>query len=213
MAAVKIGIIGTRGIPPAYGGFETMASLLPLAPPRWRITASLFHFAVAFDLIGLSAAAASSCFLGRMYLETVRRPGLRSYTAVERPAAAQPPMANAANAIFCGIPRIRGSKVVLNVDGMERQRKKWSVAGRAWYALGERLALHFPTAIVSDADVIRDYYLQRYGKASTVIAYGAPLLDRTPEPDLRNFTALPTSRRTATSCTSAGSSRRIRPTW
>jgi glycosyltransferase involved in cell wall biosynthesis len=92
---------------------------------------------------------------------------------------------NAANAMFCGIPRVRGTRVVLNVDGIERQRKKWGLAGRVWYAVGERLALHFPTAIVADADVIRDYYLERYGKPSAVIAYGAPLLDRDPPPDLR----------------------------
>ncbi len=41
-----------------------------------------------------------------------------------------------------------------------------------------------PNAIVADADVIRDYYRDRYGKPSTVILYGAPLLDRDPPPDL-----------------------------
>jgi glycosyltransferase involved in cell wall biosynthesis len=91
---------------------------------------------------------------------------------------------NAANAAFCGIPRLRGTSVVLNVDGIERQRKKWGLAGRLWYLLGERLALHFPNAIVSDAQVIRDYYLERYHKPSAVIAYGAALLERDPPPGL-----------------------------
>ena len=189
MAAVKIGIIGTRGIPPAYGGFETMA---------WELSSRLAargHDVTVYcrrgwtdESIEVPAGVRRRFvpYLGGKYLETVSHAGLSVVDSLSRGYDAVW-VGNAANAIFCGIPRIRGSKVVLNVDGIERQRKKWSVAGRAWYALGERLALHFPTAIVSDADVIRDYYLERYGKASTVIAYGAPLLDRTPEPDLRTY--------------------------
>src|SRR5207244_11210034 len=73
---------------------------------------------------------------------------------------------------------------VLNVDGIERQRRKWGMVGRTWYLVGERFALHFPNAIVSDAFVVRDYYLQRYREPSAVIAYGAPILDREPPPDL-----------------------------
>jgi glycosyltransferase involved in cell wall biosynthesis len=91
---------------------------------------------------------------------------------------------NAANAVFCAAPRIRGTKVVLNVDGIERQRAKWGLAGRLWYAVGERLAIRLPNAIVSDADVIADYYRERYDHPSDVIAYGAQVLERDPPPDL-----------------------------
>jgi glycosyltransferase involved in cell wall biosynthesis len=74
--------------------------------------------------------------------------------------------------------------VALNVDGIERQRAKWGLAGRVWYIVGERLALVLPDAIVSDAEVIRDYYRDRFGKPSDVITYGAALPDREPPPDL-----------------------------
>jgi glycosyltransferase involved in cell wall biosynthesis len=73
---------------------------------------------------------------------------------------------------------------VLNVDGIERQRAKWGLAGRLWYALGERAALVMPNEIISDADVIRDYYRERYGRDTPVITYGAPLLERDPPPDM-----------------------------
>ena len=96
-------------------------------------------------------------------------------------------LGNVANALLPRLPRVRGTRVVLNVDGIERQRMKWGPAGRAWYAVGERFALVFPNALVADAEVIRDYYVERYGKQSTVIAYGAPLLDREPEPDLARY--------------------------
>ena len=80
---------------------------------------------------------------------------------------------NAANAVFTILPRLRGIPVALNVDGIERKRTKWNRFAKAWYLLSEHLATRLPNRIVSDAQVIQHYYQQRYGKASTFIAYGA----------------------------------------
>jgi glycosyltransferase involved in cell wall biosynthesis len=80
---------------------------------------------------------------------------------------------NAANAIFTVWPRVFGIPVALNVDGLERKRKKWNALARSWYLASERLATFCPTAIVTDAEKIAEYYLQRYGKSSEFIPYGA----------------------------------------
>jgi glycosyltransferase involved in cell wall biosynthesis len=80
---------------------------------------------------------------------------------------------NGANAIFTIWPRILGMPVALNVDGIERKRKKWNRAAKAWYLLSEWLATFCPTAVVTDARTIQDYYRARYGKESTFIPYGA----------------------------------------
>ena len=80
---------------------------------------------------------------------------------------------NAANAIFTFWPRLVGIPVVLNVDGLERKRKKWNALARTWYLISERLATFCPTAIVTDAGKIAEYYLDRYGKESQFIPYGA----------------------------------------
>jgi glycosyltransferase involved in cell wall biosynthesis len=61
----------------------------------------------------------------------------------------------------------------MNVDGIERLRKKWSRLGRVWYRMGEYFATKFPNEIVTDCKVIQDYYLEKYNKNSTQIAYGA----------------------------------------
>ena len=96
-------------------------------------------------------------------------------------------LGNAANAVFSGLPRLRGTVVALNVDGIERQRAKWGPIGRLWYRLGERLALVFPNAIVADAAVIAEYYWDRYERQTTLIAYGAPILEREPVPNLHTL--------------------------
>jgi glycosyltransferase involved in cell wall biosynthesis len=80
---------------------------------------------------------------------------------------------NAANAIFTLWPRACGIPVALNVDGVERRRKKWNAIARAWYFMSERLATVFPNAVVTDAEKIREYYEQRYSKRTTFIPYGA----------------------------------------
>ncbi len=186
---MRIAILGTRGIPAAYGGFETLA---------WELSTRLAargHEVTVYCRRGrtdeLIAVPPGICrrflpYLPGKYLETVSHSGLSVLDSVLRGYDAIW-LGNAANAVFAGLPRLCGTIVTLNVDGIERQRAKWGPAGRAWYAIGERLALRFPNAIVSDAQVIHDYYLERYGKPSVVIAYGAPLLDREPTPDLARY--------------------------
>jgi glycosyltransferase involved in cell wall biosynthesis len=182
---VKIAILGTRGIPAAYGGFETLAQELSTR------LAARGHDVTVYCRRGWtdeSRPVPSGVrrrfvpYLRGKYLETVSHTGVSALDALLRGYDAIW-MGNAANAAASGVPRLRGTAVVLNVDGIERQRKKWGFGGRLWYAVGERLALHFPNAVVADADVIADYYRRRYGQPTEVIAYGAPLLDREPPPE------------------------------
>jgi glycosyltransferase involved in cell wall biosynthesis len=183
---VRIAIVGTRGIPAAYGGFETLA---------WELSTRLAtrgHEVTVYCRLGRTDESIPVPpgirrrflpFLPGKYPETVTHTALAALDSVVRGYDAMW-VGNVANALVCAIPRVRGTKVVLNVDGIERQRMKWGLAGRTWYAVGERLALVYPNALVADAHVIQDYYRERYAKPSTVIVYGAPLLDRDPPPDL-----------------------------
>jgi glycosyltransferase involved in cell wall biosynthesis len=82
---------------------------------------------------------------------------------------------NAANALFTLWPRLTGISVALNVDGLERHRKKWNRVAKLWYLVSERLATVFPTAVITDAQAIADYYQAQYGKKSSFIPYGAPV--------------------------------------
>ena len=80
---------------------------------------------------------------------------------------------NGANAIFTPIPRLFGMPVALNVDGIERLRKKWNRLAKAWYLMSEWLATFCPTAVVTDARAIQDYYRRRWRRESVFIPYGA----------------------------------------
>ena len=80
---------------------------------------------------------------------------------------------NAANSIYAWLPRIFGIPVVVNVDGIERLRRKWNRVGKAYYHLCEYLSTCLPSMIVTDAKVIERYYQDHYGAPSVFIPYGA----------------------------------------
>jgi glycosyltransferase involved in cell wall biosynthesis len=80
---------------------------------------------------------------------------------------------NGANAVFTLAPRALGMPTLLNVDGLERKRKKWNRLAKAWYAISEWLATFCPSTVITDAKQIEAYYLERYGKMTHFIPYGA----------------------------------------
>ena len=82
---------------------------------------------------------------------------------------------NAANAVFTWMPRVFGMPVALNVDGMERHRKKMGTLAKAWYRSSEWLATWMPNAVVTDAQAIARYYHEKYQRDSVMIPYGAEL--------------------------------------
>jgi glycosyltransferase involved in cell wall biosynthesis len=84
-------------------------------------------------------------------------------------------MCNAANAPFVRILQLAGIPVALNVDGLERKRRKWGAAGRTYYRLCERLSARLPDVLITDAEVIRRYYRRAYGASSQMIVYGGDL--------------------------------------
>ena len=172
---MRFAILGTRGIPANYGGFETFAQELAprLVAARPRRDASTAAPSTWTRRAGSSRAC--SCeqapTIRHKYLDTVVHTAASTLHALGGRYDVIL-VCNAANAIFCGWPRLVGTRVVLNVDGIERKRKKWNALGRAWYLGSEWLATWMPNAIVTDAEVIEAYYRERYGAASTFIPYG-----------------------------------------
>jgi glycosyltransferase involved in cell wall biosynthesis len=98
---------------------------------------------------------------------------------------------NAANAPFAPILRLTGTPIALNVDGLEHKRKKWGWLGRRYYLAAERLATMLPNVMVTDAQVIQDYYMARYNAPSVMIAYGSEVERRPDRAAVRRWRAEP----------------------
>jgi len=169
---MKISILGTRGIPANYGGFETFAEELSrrLVERGHEVTVYCRRRHASPTYLGVRLRYLPA--IRHKYFETVAHTFLSTLDLLLRHQDAAL-FCNAANAIFTVLPRIAGVPTALNVDGLERNRRKWNRLGRAWYSLSERLATSFPTATVSDARKIAEYYETRYRKHTHFIPYGA----------------------------------------
>lgn len=175
---MRIAILGTRGIPARYGGFETLAEELSagLAARGHDVTV---YTRARYAETGLTSWRGAKIrtlpTIPSKYLDTVVHGWLSAFdAALSRYDAVL--VCNAINAACSFLPRVTGrTRVVLNVDGLERNRRKWNALGRAAYRLSEVLSTILPDAVVSDALVIRDYYRDRHGFDSVFIPYGGDL--------------------------------------
>lgn len=190
---MRIAILGTRGIPASYGGFETFAEHLStrLAARGHEVTVYCrSHYVSPRQLEYHGVRLKVLPTIRHKYFDTVVHGFLSALHALpQRFDAAL--ICNAANAPFTPILRFAGTPVALNVDGLEHKRKKWSWIGRRYYLLAERLATVLPNVTVTDARVIQDYYLARYNASSTMIAYGSEVERRPGRDSVRRWRVEP----------------------
>ncbi|HTQ79591.1 MAG TPA: DUF1972 domain-containing protein [Thermoanaerobaculia bacterium] len=171
---LNVALLGSRGIPARYGGYETLMEELAV-----RLLARGFQVTVycrshttprslktyrGVDLVVLPT-------LPTKHLDTPVHTFLSCWAAQGKGHDAAL-VVNSANALFVPLLQLAGVPVALHVDGIEKRRAKWGPFGRAVYAASERLACVLPDLLVTDAEVIRQHYLTHYGTPSTAIAYG-----------------------------------------
>jgi glycosyltransferase involved in cell wall biosynthesis len=169
---LNLAILGTRGVPPRYGGFETFAAELGT-----RLVAHGHRVAVycrsegekswnGIERIVLPA-------IRHKYFETVSHALLSAIDATMHRDFDAILVCNAANAFV--LPLLRAARIpsAINVDGLERRRRKWNALGRAVYYAGESLSALFASRVVADAEVIAEYYRERYSIEPAVIPYGS----------------------------------------
>lgn len=175
---LRIAMIGTRGVPAAYGGFETAVEEIGarLAGRGHEVTVycrstsnAAPHEYAGMHLVHLPALKLKAA-------ETLSHTALSVLhvtTRRHRPDVAF--VFNAANAPFVPVLRARGIPTAVHVDGLEWKRDKWSGSGRAYYRWAEQSAVRNADALIADAPGIADYYAAEFAVPTRLIAYGAPV--------------------------------------
>ena len=174
---MKIAIVGSRGIPNRYGGFEAFAENLSYRLMEKGHEVSVYcrrPFTRPEDdqLIDPRIRRVILPTIAAKHLDTL----IHTFLAVLHVAFTDAEvvlMVNVANSPVAWIPRLFGKPVVLNVDGLDRQRRKWGWLAQTYLGFCEWLSVYTPTRIVTDAETVRSYYRSRYDKDSTMIGYGA----------------------------------------
>jgi len=176
--SLRIAMVGTRGVPARYGGFETaveeIGSRLVERGHRVRVYCRAGSDEKRVSYRGMELVTLPA--VRRRELETLSHTALSSFHLVfHRTDVAL--VFNAANAPLLPLIRIAGIPVATHVDGLEWRRAKWGTWGRRYYRWAERAAVRQSDALIADSYGIRDYYEEEFGARSRYIAYGAPILD------------------------------------
>jgi len=175
---LRIAMIGTRGVPAAYGGFETAVEEIGrrLVERGHEVTVYCRstakdrpHQHLGMKLVYLPAFRSKS-------LETLSHSGFSALHVVRHRRQDVSFVFNAANSPFVPLIRWRGVPTAVHVDGLEWKRGKWGRWGRRYYRVAEQLAVRWADALISDAQGIADYYDREFGIPSELISYGTNIL-------------------------------------
>lgn len=176
---MRIAMIGTRGVPARYGGFETAIEEIGR------------RIAAGGDEVVVYCRGAEEAIPTYLGMELVHLPAVRSkavetlshsflsvlHAVLRRRPADAAIVFNAANAVFVPLLRLRGIPTAVHVDGLEWKRAKWGRWGRRYYRMAEALAVRWADALIADAEGIAQYYRDEFGAPTEEIAYGAPILE------------------------------------
>lgn len=177
----QIIILGIRGIPAAHGGFETFAGhLAPWLRDRgWDVTVYCqgsdrgevyeddwegirrIHIPVRTD-----GAVGTIEFDIKSTLHALRRPGVFLTLGYN-------------TGFLSALVRMRGRTNLINMDGLEWKRAKYSRPAQAYLWVNERLAAMSGTRLIADHPAIADYLATR-ARASRIdmIPYGSPAVEQ-----------------------------------
>ncbi|HZZ40432.1 MAG TPA: DUF1972 domain-containing protein [Acidobacteriaceae bacterium] len=181
---MKVALLGTRGIPARYGGFETFAEKLAvgLTERGFQVTVfcegkgdqppATFH--------GVELHYRSAARLGP--LQTIIYDLKCLWSA--RKGFDVVYMLGYGVAPMCALPRLWGTTVWINPDGVEWARAKWNLAAKLYFRCMEWFCVRAANRVIADAEAIAAHLMRRHGplRACSVIAYGCEVVRVAPDP-------------------------------
>lgn len=193
--SMRVAFVGFRGIPARYGGFETLVERVGPGLAK-RGHEVIVYCRPAFNPERLTSYQGTTLITTwawhHKYFETLTHT-LFSLPQLLRQDLDVVIVLNSINALFCLPLRSSGTRVYINVDGIERKRLKWNALGRLAYAISERFACAFSHGVIADARTIQRYYWDRYRCKSIFIPYGGDLPKPQTNKMLKHFDLTPKS--------------------
>jgi len=172
---MNVAILGTRGIPAAYSGFETAVEQITARLTERGHTVTVYcrpHVVDPGIREWKGARLVHLPTLRNKYLDTFVHTLLSSIHA----ARAKPDVALffiAGNSPLCLVTRSAGIPTVINVDGSDSDRRKWGRFAKFYLRAAERLAPRMATRAITDSHAVAGLYERRYGREIGVVPYGA----------------------------------------
>jgi glycosyltransferase involved in cell wall biosynthesis len=183
-------ILGTRGVPAQHGGFETFAQECALYMQKrgWKVT-------VYCQAAGDGPITEDTWHAIRRITIPVKQSGPLSTMIFDwraiRHAGEEEGLVLCLGyntALFNARLRLKGIPIIINMDGIEWKRNKWSKPAKIWLYLNEQAGLHLSDHLIADNPGIAEHLQGRFHRPPlTTIPYGAPFLENLPSGPLLQF--------------------------
>lgn len=193
---MKIGIIGSRGIPNTYGGFEQFAEHLSIGlvqrgaevwvynshkhscqEAKWNGVNRIMCYDPE-DKIGTTGQFIYD-------LNCINDCRKRGFDIILQ-------LGYTSNSVWHWRLPIHSS-IITNMDGLEWKRSKYSKTVRKFLKYAEKLAVKSSDSLVADSVAIQDYLKEKYGVESVFIPYGADVYIQSHELRLHELDLIPQS--------------------
>jgi len=176
---MKIAIIGTRGIPAQYGGFETNVERTATYLAQQEIDVTVYcrqkHTLKSYKgirLINLSTINIKNIATLWHTFKSLIHASFSDYDLIH--------VYNVGNGPLLFIPKLFGKKVIISVDGMDWRRKKYSFLEQYLVRLGAKFASKFADSVIVDSKYVGRYYRRHFKISPKYIPYGADIIKRSP---------------------------------
>lgn len=183
---MKVAILGSRGVPANYGGFETFAEQLGIGMVEAGVDVSVYcpsyqkYRESSYKGIKLVFIQNLEHLTKRRVLRALSNVlyDLLSLVRASFSGADVVYMLGYASGPALLIPRLLGKTIVVNPDGLEWKSKRWGWGARSWLYLCEWTAARLATGLIADAEPIRQHFRAKFRVDPVTIPYGAPIIPR-----------------------------------
>lgn len=178
---MNIAIIGTRGIPNNYGGFEQFAQYLSLGliqkGNRLTVYNSSNHYWKENEWKGVQIIHCNDPekklgAIGQFIYDfnCIKDARKRKFDIILQ-------LGYTSSSIWGWLLPRKNTVVTTNMDGLEWQRTKYSKKVQNFLKYAEKLGVKFSDHLISDSVVIQNYLKEKYNRKSVFIPYGANLFN------------------------------------
>jgi len=188
---MKIAILGTRGIPNNYGGFEQCAEKLALSFVEKGNEVTVYNPASnPYKKKSWNKVRIKKIFYNEKKLKFLNL-FLYDYLclkdAVKQDYDIILELGYSPCSLFYYLKKNRNAKIVTNMDGFDWKRSKWNWVAKKILKHSEKLAVKKSDALVADNPGIGDYIFKKYGINSCYIPYGAELFSSSDKKVLKDY--------------------------
>ena len=171
----KIAIIGSRGYPYVYSGYETLVKALAERLTAQGVQVTVYCHAYLFEQKPALLNGIRLVYIPTVKSKVLSQPvhSFMAFWHVVFSKADAVLVLNVSNGPFGLITKLFRKPTLMNVDGLEWLRPKWKGLGARYFKWAAKMAVKFNDVLVTDADAMQAIYLQEFGAKSVVITYGA----------------------------------------